>query len=338
MPKPQELDIDAPHSVPDPEVLGPDPTDVDTPASYDPSAAISAVVAIVEGSPPVSTPRKRGAACEPQPSGSGPVPDPDTPSAFLADSRFASAASSAPTPNGYSLSFSNLQGSTTGLGYMGLHTLTSYDVAGCAARCDAAYPCQAFNIYFERDPTVNPSFDDACPDPPSLTNIKCTLWGYPVYAETAKNVGQSRSQFQVVIAGSNGYNKVPNFSTAGWIGPTVLPAAINAPLQEDGTNTYMGYKFFKDVYDPAVCTAACDATTAYNKRHPSNCKYKVCNFVNTYILTENNVPQGFYCAMYSASWGPPYATNSGQTRGDNVYRVVNSLSFFNNTADPGVVC
>jgi hypothetical protein len=230
IPNPQGLDIDAIYSVPDPDVLGPDPADVDIPVSYDHSAAVNDVIADIEGYPP--TPKKRSAACEPQPAGSGPVPYPDTPSAFLANGEYASIAGSAVTPSGYTQSFSNLKGSTGGLGYMGLHTLTSYDVAGCAARCNAAYPCQAFNIYFERDPTVSPSFDDSCPNPPSLTNIKCTLWGYPVYAETAKNVGQWRSQFQVVIAGSNGYNKIPDYGTpAGWAGPTVLPAAINAPSQ-----------------------------------------------------------------------------------------------------------
>jgi hypothetical protein len=52
----------------------------------------------------------------------------------------------------------------------------------------------------------------------------------------------------------------------------------------------------------------------------------------------NNVPQGFYCSMYSAGWDPSYATNTGQTRGTDVYRVVDSLSFFNGTVDSGTTC
>ncbi|KAH0536583.1 hypothetical protein FGG08_006567 [Glutinoglossum americanum] len=337
IPSPQELPIDAIDTVPDPDVQGPDPTIQTDPVDYDSSAAIKAAIADVEQDPP-SIRKKRDGGCEPQPAGSGPVPYPDSPEAFLASSDIASTAGSAATPASYSQSFSNLNGSISSLGYMGLYTLTSYDVALCASKCNNAYPCQAFNIYFERDPTVNPSYGSACPNPPSLTNIKCTLWGYPVYAETAKNTGQWRSQFQVVIAGSNGYNRVLPYKTpSGWTGPTVLPGAINAPLL-NGANTYMGYKFFKDIYDPSVCTAACDATTAYNRRHPSNCKYNVCRYVNAYILTENNVPQGFYCSMYSANWDPSYAANTGQTRGSDVYRVVDSVSFFNATADSGMTC
>ncbi|KAI9773059.1 MAG: hypothetical protein M1840_008179 [Geoglossum simile] len=339
IPRPQDIEYAPADDVPAPDPLGPDYSSTVEPVDYDPAAAVALAIAAVEEAPPSSTPYgKRSGTCEPQPPGHGPVPVPDTPDEFLADGNFTTYAEYAVTPPGYVQSFSNLQGSTGGLGYMGLSTLDSYDVAECAAKCNAAYPCQAFNIYFERDPTVNPSYDDSCPNPPSLTNIKCTLWGYPVYAATAKNTGQRRSRFQVVIAGSNGYNKDLLYNTPpGWTGPVVLPGAINAP-SPNGASTYLGYKFFEGVYDPAVCTAACDATTAYNSRHPSNCKYKVCRFVNAYVLTMNDVPQGFYCSMYSAAWDPPYATNTGQTRGTDVYKVVDSLSFFNGTVDSGTTC
>jgi hypothetical protein len=232
IPRPQDIDYAPTDDVPDPDPLGPDYSSTIEPVDYDPVAAVASAVAAVDEAPPSPSPyEKRSGTCEPQPPGSGPVPVPDTPAAFLADGDFTSYANSAVTPPGYTQSFSNLQGSTGSLGYMGLYTLDSYDVAKCAAKCNAAYPCQAFNIYFERDPTVDPSYDDTCPNPPSLTNIKCTLWGYPVYAKTATNTGQWRSQFQVVITGSNGYNKNPAFNTPlGWTGPAVLPGAINAPL------------------------------------------------------------------------------------------------------------
>ena len=86
---------------------------------------------------------------------------------------------------------------------MGLTTLKSYDVLTCASKCDQADGCQAFNIYIERDPSVDPNAQD-CPNPPSTTNYKCTLWGAPVAASQADNKGQWRDSFQVVIAGSNG--------------------------------------------------------------------------------------------------------------------------------------
>lgn len=86
---------------------------------------------------------------------------------------------------------------------MGLHTLTSFDTLGCASLCDQANGCEAFNMYIERDPSLSPNAED-CPNPASLTNFKCTLWGAPVVAEQARNKGQWRDSFEVVITGSNG--------------------------------------------------------------------------------------------------------------------------------------
>ena len=58
-------------------------------------------------------------------------------------------------------------------------------------------------MYIERDPSLDPNTDD-CPNPPSTTNYKCTLWGAPVVAEEATNKGQWRASFEVAITGSNG--------------------------------------------------------------------------------------------------------------------------------------
>lgn len=44
---------------------------------------------------------------------------PDTADAFLANPQYAQIANNAPVPQGYSLAFSNLQGSTQQNGYMG---------------------------------------------------------------------------------------------------------------------------------------------------------------------------------------------------------------------------
>lgn len=55
----------------------------------------------------VATKVKR-AACDPQLSGAGPVPTPDTDQAFLSLADFSSAASAAPTPSGYVVSCSFL--------------------------------------------------------------------------------------------------------------------------------------------------------------------------------------------------------------------------------------
>ena len=112
-------------------------------------------------------------------------------------------ADNAPTPDGYSLVFHNAGASLSASNYMGLYTLTSYDVLTCASKCDRASGCSAFNVYLERDPSLNAN-QVKCPDPPSTTNYKCTLWGAPVSAAEATNSGQYQASFHVVIAGSNG--------------------------------------------------------------------------------------------------------------------------------------
>ena len=58
-------------------------------------------------------------ACSPQPTGAGPATSPDTAAAFSANAIYSDTAASAPTPQGYSLAFSGLTGSTSQDGYMG---------------------------------------------------------------------------------------------------------------------------------------------------------------------------------------------------------------------------
>lgn len=117
-------------------------------------------------------------------------------------------ATNAPTPDGYAEVFVNVNASLSASNYMGLYTLSSFDTLGCASKCDQASGCQAFNMYIERDPSINPN-NTNCPNPSSITNYKCTLWGAPVSAVEANNFGQNRDQFQVVITGSNGMLLLP---------------------------------------------------------------------------------------------------------------------------------
>jgi len=97
-------------------------------------------------------------------------------------------ANNAPTTQGYQVSSKGLKAAVNANSYMGLYTLKTYDTVKCQQLCDAANLCTAFNMYFKRDPTVDPG--DACPNPPSITNIKCTLWGSGVTTEAAVNAGQ----------------------------------------------------------------------------------------------------------------------------------------------------
>ena len=134
---------------------------------------------------------------------------PDTPAAFEAYPQFTYDALTAPTPASYVEVFQNLNASVNANSYLGLYTLSSYDVEGCSQWCDNTTLCTAFNIYVERDPSLNPTAGE-CPNPPSITNYKCTLWGSSISAADATNTGQWRADFEVVIAGSNGYDKTNN--------------------------------------------------------------------------------------------------------------------------------
>jgi len=171
-------------------------------------------------------------ACAPQPQGYGPVPSPNTDTAFASSNEFASAANNAATPALYQRVFTNTNGSefaTSSNVYLGYYELKSYDPNSCTAICDKTSGCVGTNLYFERSPSLLPAA--SCPNPAAITVrsllalpsihktsadlylfqvIKCGLWGSPVTAAQATNYGQWQADFHVVIAGSNGYMKLPS--------------------------------------------------------------------------------------------------------------------------------
>ncbi|KAF2164369.1 hypothetical protein M409DRAFT_25248 [Zasmidium cellare ATCC 36951] len=189
--------------------------------------------------------------CAPQPDGYGPVPTPDTASAFLAYPPFHSSAQAAPTNvpsvnnTQYSQVFKDLNASVSAQSYLGLYSLQSYDVAGCAAKCDSTDLCTAFNIFIERDPSLNPSANDStaptvwgywCPNPPSMTVYKCTLWGSNIDASMATNTGEKRHDFDVVITGSDGYDKT-NITTPPECSPPVVSSTSSVPVPTTTSTT-----------------------------------------------------------------------------------------------------
>ncbi|KAL8845901.1 MAG: hypothetical protein Q9221_008968 [Calogaya cf. arnoldii] len=329
IPRPQLIDTEGVAAAPDPVFVVP---------AYDVVEEAGAT------NEPAIAPRnrlyRRDGNCAVQPAGSGPVSEPDTPDAFSSNPAYTALAENSPTPDGYSNIMLNAAASLSASKYMGLRTLKSYDTLGCASLCDQAPGCQAFNMYVERDPSLDPNIV-SCPNPPSITSFKCTLWGATVSAAQATNKGQWRASFQVVIAGSNAYNKVsPPPAIACYTGPAELGGAINAPYNAQGQNTYMGYKYRafdqSQGYDPSTCAADCNAQTAYNKRHPAaDGTYPTCVFFNAYVLSMNGVPQGLYCSMYTQVWAASYATNYGQYRGTDRYTVSRSYSYSLNLSGDG---
>ncbi|KAI5203542.1 hypothetical protein E4T38_05123 [Aureobasidium subglaciale] len=360
-PLPQEIDWAAV------DALAPIPTvtipivDISAQAStvaYEPSAAATSVAAEVKASGVDTTTGLKARAavtCKPQPTGAGKVPSPDTPDAFLAFSEFSDTAQSASTPAGYYNTFTDLKASNNAYGYMGYTVLSEYSTTTCASKCDAISGCAAFNIYFERDPTLNRSSipilpllqcfiltfraanDASCNNPASTTNIKCVFWGGPVTTGNAKNAGQWRRDFHVVIAGSNGYVSNKIVTPPGYTDPIPLGnAAVNAPFDCQGKDTYLGVRIFQTgPFDISKCAAACTAQADYARAHPpaNGGEVKTCSWFNTYVLLKDNVAVGQYCALYKNSWEvPKYATNYGQYRGQSKYTIENSFVSGNGTS------
>lgn len=347
---PQMINIEAAEAVPTPTILGPNVEETRAPSiSYNPTAAASAVAAIVKVEGVVEkrfVPSTSSCGAQ-QPGGAAPLPlTGGAVSDYTAqDSSLRAEARKAITPDGYKKVFEDKLASTEQIGYLTYKNIESgeYDVAGCARFCDSEKFCRGFNIYYERDPKFEPK--EGCANPEPQTNVKCSIYGYGVAEASATNDGQLRGPkdesgqaFQVVITGSNGYSKlikdaptVPNFN-----GPRTLPAAINAPLYK-GKDTYNGMRLFNtNPYDPSLCAAACQAQTAYDKRHPAaDGTYKPCNFFTSYILTKNDVPLGTYCSLYTRSWEDKYAVNTGYSSGGNKFSVVNALAYEFPTFDNG---
>ncbi|KAI5236656.1 hypothetical protein E4T43_08509 [Aureobasidium subglaciale] len=273
--------------------------------------------------------------CQAQPTGAGPVPSPDSASAFLLNTDLASVASSAPTPSGYNNVFTNLQKSNSAYGYLGYTTLQKYDTQLCASKCSAMKGCQSFNIYFERDPKVNPN-DLSCADPGSTTQIKCVFWGGPVAASNAKNTGETRNQFQVVIAGSNGYVSQTQLTPAGYANGLFLDDfALNAPKDCNGNDTYLQTSVFTNggPFDPNLCAAACSAQNKYAQKDGPNAR--LCRFFNTYILYKNGEALGQSCVMYSQSWAPASAKKNSGYYSNGDHFTLGSSFIYSNGTNPG---
>ncbi|KAH0346568.1 hypothetical protein KCU81_g3943, partial [Aureobasidium melanogenum] len=257
---------------------------------------------------------------------------PETPAEFLAYTGYSNPALNAVTPPGYTNTFTNLQASSNADGYGGFTVLPSYDVASCAAQCTSRANCQAFNIYFERSPAAAPS------NCTSAATIKCVFWSGAVTSSNALNTGSTQNNFQIVIAGSNGYVASAISVPTEYSAPIYLGSnAIQAPLDCNGKDTYLGFQTFNTTFDASRCAAACSAQAAYALAHPPSdgSKPKTCQFFNTYMESKNGVAKDQKCVLYSQTWGKSVATNTGYAYGEDVYGVGVSYAY-SNAADAGV--
>jgi hypothetical protein len=248
--------------------------------------------------------------------------------AFRSDPAAASVANNAnPAPTGYYQTFKNLQGASNAMNPLGsivVNTTKGYDTNFCSSKCNAQPGCLAFNIFFERSPTLTPGRN--FPKPPAFANIKCSLWGAAIDSKTATNRGSKTNQFNSAVAGSNGYSSYKlGGPIDGWQSRNLNTSIMDAPLYDcTGTWSYLGYKLFQPVsIDPRLCAAACDEQTAYNKAHPARGPNNsvlppvACNAFGSYILTKTNVTRGRsasfevgqMCTMYTSYWNETFAVN-----------------------------
>jgi len=168
----------------------------------------------------------------------------------------------------------------------------------------------------------------------SFTNIKCTLWGVPTSKAGATNFGQYREQFQVVIAGSNGYNLVsPVAASLNLFNPAdTLSAAIN------NAATYVGSTYYNQPYDPSVCASVCKTLTATNRaaaQAQGLTTYTPCNYFNSFVLAQNNAATGMYCMFHNAPVPKSQATNNGGSNAGVTYSFSNSLGYALSQLDAG---
>ncbi|KNG46635.1 hypothetical protein TW65_06639 [Stemphylium lycopersici] len=273
-------------------------------------------------------------ACEPLPPGSGRVPFPDTAEAFHSFAPFSDAAIAAPTPAGYIKAYSNLHTTYDEPSqFVYYKNMDSYDVAECAAACNHEAKCNAFTIFFERAPTVEPGV--GCANPNSTTLIKCDLWAGTILPSIPLNKGQMRHQFHSVMAGFNAYVKDINIGggkgkgkglpsvPADWIVQKYPHgAAIEAPRDCHGVDTYMGMRSWLDGhFDAERCIEACNAAGDHDVQG------RKCHFVNTYMERMNNVPIKQHCAMFSEVWPSQFATNIGQKQGPDEIDISDTNSY-----------
>ncbi|THX78642.1 hypothetical protein D6D04_05634 [Aureobasidium pullulans] len=318
-------------ALPEPEVLGPPIGVVDSvpSATYDPAEATASVLALVEAATDAQT-AVIAAVSTAISASETPVANKRSYVGGLSgnvqrrDLSYPIDTSKYGVPSGYTPAFVNYQGATQANGYLTYKTLSTYDPKQCTAACDKISSCQFANIYYEKDP-------DSKNNPVDV--IKCSLYSMPQTNCTATNKGQWRGTFHVLVTGSNGYNKAAAPKTPAGYSLDTLPAAVNAPVYDSVGQWRFIQPVYLNSYDPALCAAACDKQTAWDKSQASDdCNYKTCVYANMYILSQNGVPKTVVCALYTEATDASYANNYGYSTDTDSYQVSNSIALTNTTA------
>lgn len=263
---------------------------------------------------------------------------PNTPNGFLVDPSLLSQATGALAPAGYTTNFTGQYGSLFANNYLGYYQISAYSPSTCSGICDSISSCKGFNLYFERDPVVNPA--PTCANPTAGVMVRCAIWGSQISSAQAKNIGEWRTDFMVIITGSNGYlkNTAPA-AISGYTGPTALAGLVNVNSL-NGKNVVAGSGYYPGAYDPSQCATLCASTSAANKLAAAaagNTTYAACNYVNSAILSVSGVAQGTYCSLYTTADVASYATLYTSKYNGVAYDITYSYGYALNNVDSGVV-
>ncbi|KAF1837400.1 hypothetical protein BDW02DRAFT_595553 [Decorospora gaudefroyi] len=182
------------------------------------TASLANLTTLPTPTPPSTPPSlKTHNNCTPQP--------PTTIWTFYTSPSIHSASTTATTPPLYTPIFTTHTASYVGTSYLGHTELPTYNTTTCAHLCTASTPCRSFNIYYERAPALDPECD-------ARSVIKCALWAERLDVRRVTNGGYEEGGFEIVIAGSNGYEFVGESSgtrgrrRVGWLGGLGVLVAV----------------------------------------------------------------------------------------------------------------
>lgn len=230
-------------------------------------------------------------------------------------------------PPKYDEVFKDLNASVNSNSYLTYKVLTSYNVSECAAFCDSVDLCTSFNIFVERDPSVDPA--PACPNPSSITNYKCSLFGSSLDVAEAVNNGQYREQFHVVIAGSNGYDRT-NETTPAPVPGYQPPVDCGGFAISAGGDFHIGSNFFPGPFNPALCSIFAKAQNDKNKgaaKAKGAKAFTPVNQFNAYMVKKNGRAQGTYCSLFDTPLTTAWAGFSSGYSGSNFFSVETSFTY-----------
>lgn len=141
------------------------------------------------------------------------------------------------------------------------------------------------------------------------------------------NHGELRADFEVVIAGSNIYNKQAGvLELPDYVGPLLdyfNHAAFDVPLEPVGgydtniSRNFLEYNGSFPGYNASRCASICEEWTSRNFQNPSSASdgsvflddtFPVCSMFITYELRKADRPMGMVCEAFSSVWSPRYQT------------------------------